>query len=579
MPQVKKHLVPEARVEQVEHGVLRAADIQIDRHPVALLGRIDQCLVVRGVEEAQVVPARPRPLRHGVGLAPRGLGIPRVGGLHPVGEPRQRRLGVLPRALGLETIGLGQAHRQHLLGERDRGAFHPHDRERLAPVALAREQPVAQLVVDRLAPLAGGLEPGGDLLDRRGRREAVDREAAVGRGRVHHRAVLVVDEGLLLDVSPRDHLADREVEGARELPVPAVVPGDRHDRPRAVAHQHVVGDPDRYALAVHRIDCVAPGEDPGLLLHLLLPLQVALARGGGAVGLDRGALTLARHHLHQRVLGCEHHVGGAEQRVRASGEDPDRALDAGEREIHLGPDRAADPVLLHLERAVRPVDQLQVLEQPIGVSRDLEHPLAHRPADDGEVADLALAVDDLLVGQHGAEPGAPVDGHLGHVGEPALEELEEDPLRPPVVFRIGGVDLALPVIGQAEALHLAAEGGDVLGRGLGRVHAGAHGVLLGRQTEGVPSHGVKHVEPAHPLVARQDVGRGVALGVPDMEAFPGWIGEHVEAVELGLARLLGGVEQPTLLPEALPAWLDLRERITLHRRFPCEGPRGNNGRG
>ena len=119
-------------------------------------------------------------------------------------------------------------------------------------------------------------------------------------------------------------------------------------------------------------------------------------------------------------------------------------------------------------------------------------------------AALALAVDDLLVGQHGAQLGAPVDGDLGAIGQalgvaigvgvgrarrdrqlgdrpalalagaavrvgplevgvvPGVEDLEEDPLGPPVVAGVGRVDLAVPVVREAERLDLAAEVVDVL---------------------------------------------------------------------------------------------------------------------
>ena len=71
--QVVEHLVPEAGIEQVQHGVLHAADVQIDAadtsrcvgHPVALHVRIHQDVVIGRVEVAQVVPARSGPLGHG----------------------------------------------------------------------------------------------------------------------------------------------------------------------------------------------------------------------------------------------------------------------------------------------------------------------------------------------------------------------------------------------------------------------------------------------------------------------------------------------------------------------------------
>ena len=96
------------------------------------------------------------------------------------------------------------------------------------------------------------------------------------------------------------------------------------------------------------------------------------------------------------------------------------------------------------ERPLGPVDERQVLGEPIGIGGDPQHPLSERRAIDGMAAALACAVDDFLVGKHGAERGTPVDGHRRLVGEPALEqlqELQEDPLRPAHVARSGGVDL------------------------------------------------------------------------------------------------------------------------------------------
>jgi len=49
---------------------------------------------------------------------------------------------------------------------------------------------------------------------------------------------------------------------------------------------------------------------------------------------------------------------------------------------------------------------------------------------------------------------------------------------------------------------------------------------------------VQYVESLELLVAADDVRSCVALGVADMKTGAGWIGEHVEAVELGL----GGIE-------------------------------------
>jgi len=55
--EIEQYLVPEPRIEQVEHGMLRAADIQIDRSPVLFLVRTDECLGVLRIDITEVVPA------------------------------------------------------------------------------------------------------------------------------------------------------------------------------------------------------------------------------------------------------------------------------------------------------------------------------------------------------------------------------------------------------------------------------------------------------------------------------------------------------------------------------------------
>jgi hypothetical protein len=50
------------------------------------------------------------------------------------------------------------------------------------------------------------------------------------------------------------------------------------------------------------------------------------------------------------------------------------------------------------------------------------------------VTALTLAVNNLLIRQHRAQCGAPVDRNFCLVGQPLLEQLQEDPLRPPDKF-------------------------------------------------------------------------------------------------------------------------------------------------
>ena len=178
MAEVEQHLVPEARVEQVQHRVLGAADIEIDHArliaaPVGLGLLRDETRGVGRIAIAQVVPARTRPLRHGVGFAQRA-----VGQTHPVDRLRQQRIGRAGRFVVVKRRG---EQRQVAFGDGVVMAVLPHDRERFAPITLTREQPIAQLVLHAPPAFAGRLEPiDHRRLGRRGR-QAVE-EAGIHRG-------------------------------------------------------------------------------------------------------------------------------------------------------------------------------------------------------------------------------------------------------------------------------------------------------------------------------------------------------------------------------------------------------------
>ena len=364
----------------------------------------------------------------------------------------------------------------------------------------------------------------------------------------------------------------RDVEAvlAGELEVPLIAARHRHDRPGAVAHQDVVGDPDRDVLARHRVRGVAAGEHAGLHPGLVLPLEV-LAAGGLTLVLEHGGRLFTDREIgDHRVLRRQHHERGPEERVWTGREHLDGA--GRRREEDPCTRGATDPVALHGLQRVGPLEHVQIVDQAIGIGRDPHHPLAHVALEDREVAAIAAPVGgDLLVGDDRAQAWAPVDRRIGHVGQavrvddvgllaggqarpaapvvelahagvelrtqlgdrasasdasvgthglrvvPRLEDLGEDPLGPSVVGRIGRVDRAPGVVTQPEPADLAAVRDDVVGGRDRRMRAGLHGELLGRQAEGVEAHRVQHVAAGHPLVADVDVGPREPQRVPDVQ--------------------------------------------------------------
>ena len=135
-----------------------------------------------------------------------------------------------------------------------------------------------------------------------------------------------------------------------------------------------------------------------------------------------------------------------------------------EVEIDFGAFRAADPVALHGEHALRPAafELRHVVEQLVGVIGDLEEPLLERALLDRRVfMPPAAAVHHLLVGQHGGALRTPVDQRLLAIGQAALEHLQEEPLVPAIVFGLAGGDFAIPVVGEREAAVRLLHGRDV----------------------------------------------------------------------------------------------------------------------
>ena len=119
------------------------------------------------------------------------------------------------------------------------------------------------------------------------------------------------------------HLLDGQAELGREFVVALVVRRHGHDGAGAVGGQHVVRDPDRCLFAVHRVERVGAGERAGLFLAEIGALEVALGARRVLVGAYRRELLGRGDALDERMLGRQHDVGRAEERVGPGGEDLD----------------------------------------------------------------------------------------------------------------------------------------------------------------------------------------------------------------------------------------------------------------
>jgi hypothetical protein len=455
----------------------------------------------------------------------------------------------------LPHVDVRQRDGQLVVGHRDTLALGivlgaVDDGDGRAPVALAGDAPIAQVIVHRRLSDAAALRLGRDgeprlLRGHAGELAGVEEHAVVGVRTPLRRGSLV---------RGAHHVGDGQAVLHGELVVALVVGGDGHHRAGAVSGEHEVRHPDRHLLAGERVS----GADAGV--------EALLLRSGGALAQLLGGapdllgerpqlrgLLLRRQLQHQRMVRGRRHVGGAVDGVGAGGEDAEGlSLRAGDGELDLQAVGAADPVALHRHHALGPVDAVEALEQLVRVGGDAERPLRDLALDDHAAAAPAAPFFHLLVGEHGVAARAEV--HLGAaaIDEAPLQHPQEEPLVPAIVGGIRGGDLRRPVDGDAERDHVLLEALDVLRRAHGRVHALLDRRVLGRQAEGIPTEGVEDVEAALAGVAGEHVGDAVDPGVPHVHLARG-VREHGEHVLLGRAGARARPEDAGFRPVLLPA--------------------------
>ncbi len=370
------------------------------------------------------------------------------------------------------------------------------------------------------------------------------------------------------DVGGRDDATDRQAELDCEREVALVVRGDGHDRAGAVAAEHVIGDEDRDALAVDRVDRLGAQHHAGLLAIGREAIDLGPPARLGDVGRHLGPTVRVGQSLDERMLGGEDHERRPEERVRAGREHPKRVaarlVGVGrdpERELGaLGP---ADPVRLLDADRFGPVESVEV-QQLVRVGGRLEVPLVQVALLDEGAAAPAMPVRPLdLLASERPVVRAPVDRRLLPIGQARLQELQEEPLVPAVVGRVGGDDLGFPCERGAHRAELAAHGLDVRHRPGERVPTAPDGRVLGRQPEGIEADRKEHVEAVHPPVAGERIARGDDVPMPDVQV-TGRIRVHRQEVVLGLRGVVEvGLVQTELGPARLPARLDGRRVVAL----------------
>ncbi len=287
------------------------------------------------------------------------------------------------------------------------------------------------------------------------------------------------------------------------------------------------------------------------------------------------------------------------------------------------------PLLLF--NGIRPVQVVESVEQAGAVGGDAQHPLPHHSGLDWVPPTLRNTVFDFVISQYRAQGRAPIHSGFGQIGQsvvhelfrtfrfvepipvfctksrcivgasrtklcgavyfempdqvmnracptntvlritikPAVEELQKDPLRPAVVGRLAGGHSPRPIIREAHFSELFCISLDVLFRCLGRVLTRLYGILLGRKTEGVESHGVENGIATHSMIACHDVAGYIAQWMTYMQSSTRRIGKHVQHIIGRAFWVVGCMMDAFFFPKGLPSLFFLSKMILTHGCINC----------
>ncbi len=287
------------------------------------------------------------------------------------------------------------------------------------------------------------------------------------------------------------------------------------------------------------------------------------------IGFHGRTLFRRGNFFHQRMFRGQDHIGRAEQRIRPSGKHFDlvirRTRDFKEDAGSFG---TANPIALHFFNGFGPIDLIQILDESISIGGNPQHPLPHGYANDGMTTPFALAILHFLVSQDGPQSRAPVHGHFSNIGQSLFIEFSENPLRPPHIPRIGGINFPGPIVVQPQRLQLTLKRFDITPGGLSRMGSCLNRILLRGKPERIPSHGVQHIKAPHAFVSGDNIRGDVALRMPDVQSRSGGIREHVQHVKLGLGVIQFSPKDLVILPILLPLGFDSLWIVRCHEILP-----------
>ncbi len=540
--------------------MLHSSVVPIHRHPVLQIFPACQGFGIMRIRISQKIPGRAGPLRHDVCFPLCLAAAPGTGGIHPIRHVGQRGF---PVVRGLIAFHIRQQYRQLRLRNRHPAAsLAVNQWNGLSPVPLTGKHPVPQFIVNPGGTQPLFLQPCNHCLFGFLHLHAVQETG------VHQSAVFDIRIGFLLHIPAGHHFHNGQGELFCKLPVPAVMPRNSHDGSGPIRHQDIIGHKNGNLLSiyrVHRLNALNP--DTGLFLYQFRPLKIGFPVGSFPI--SRQFFRICNPILllpDQWMFRCNDHIGGAEQRVRTGGIDPELAA-AGYLKVHLCSGGPSDPVPLLQLHPLNIIHILQSIQKLFRIIGDLQHPLVLYLTDHFPAAALAHSIDDLFIGKTDLAGSAPVDCCFLLIRQALFKQLQENPLCPLIVFRIRSIDFPGPVKGKAQRFHLCLEAGNILLCNNLRMNFILYGIVFRGKPKCVPPYGKQDVIPLQSSLAGNDIHCGIRAGMSHMKPLPRRIGKFDQCIVFWLRLILRHLKCAFLIPDRLPLLFNYLRIIFFHKIF------------
>ena len=370
---VVEHLVPETAVDEVTCGMLRTSHVEVNMLPISICLLAHESRLVVRVHIAEVVSRTTCKSWHRVEFDREHRHIVNLGVLHHllvlfVPSPlRSVAEWWFSRFGWEELIYFWQNQWQALRWNHLRDAVLVIHREWFAPIALAREDGIAQAIVHLHASQLVGfhifLRGSDSLLDGHTVEGEVDVWSHTWAWTVHHDTFLGI-VALFAHVSTLDEWDDRQTEVLGKGIVAGVVGRNCHDGTCSITSQHVVAHPDRVLLACEWVDGITTRKHTrhflvnhalalGALLHLLqVSIHFCLVVSGGELG-------------NEFALRSQHHEGHTKHRICAGSEDGEMLVGVSHVEFHFRTFRATNPVALCFLQTLGPLNGFESVEESL----------------------------------------------------------------------------------------------------------------------------------------------------------------------------------------------------------------------